>query len=153
MASIDQQLTNRAVEEMGDRPVPDTDIELLVRSGIKLLGQGGLDVIKQALDTSQDPAQVVGQFMAQLIMKMGEEIVGQLQLDPRAFLAKGGFLEEMLDYLEQKLMLPPEFSDQVYGEVVEIVKAVVMQGDEQMAAASPEQQAPQQPGLQGMGGM
>jgi len=150
MPTVDQNLTKRALDQMGDAPVPDDDIELLVRTGIKLLNEGGgLDVIKQALDTSQDPGQVVGQFMAQLIMKMGEDLVEQLQLDPRAFLAKGGFLEELLDYIEQKLGLPSDFSDQVYAECVEMIKAVVNKPEppnEVMGGGQP------QPGLQG-GGM
>ena len=124
--SVDQNVTAKAVDSVSEQPVNDEDIELLVRAGIKLLSGGGIDVIKKAIDSSNDPAQVIGQFMAQLILKMGEDIVEKMQIDPRAFLAKGGFLEELLDHIEQKLSLPSDFSDKVYSETVEVIKAVVM---------------------------
>lgn len=153
MPTVDQNISKRALDQMGDSPVPDEDVELLVRTAIKLLNEGGgVDVIKQALNSSQDPGQVVGQFMGQLIMQMGENMIEQLQIDPRAFLAKGGFLEEILDYLEEQLALPPEFSDQVYSEVVEMIKAVVMKPEppnEVMGGQAPGMGG----GLQGQGGM
>lgn len=134
MTTVQQNMTRQAIENMQDQPVPDEDVEILVRAGIKLLSQGGIQVIAEAINTSSDPAQVIGQFMAQLIMKMGEEMVEQLRIDPRAFLAKGGFLEELLNYIEEQLGLDPSFSDKVYSETAEVVKAALMQ---------PEQQAPQ----------
>lgn len=127
MPTVEQNVTNEALKQVEGQPVPDEDIEILVRAGIKLLSGGGIEVISKAINESQDPAQVIGQFMAQLIMKMGEEFVQQMQLDPRAFLAKGGFLEELLNYIEERLGLPSEFSDQIYGETVEMIKAVVQQ--------------------------
>lgn len=127
MPTVEQNMTNEALKQVEGQPVPDEDIEILVRAGIKLLSGGGIEVISKAINESQDPSQVIGQFMGQLIMKMGEEFVEQMQLDPRAFLAKGGFLEELLDYIEERLSLPSEFSDQIYAETVEMIKAVVQQ--------------------------
>jgi hypothetical protein len=130
MINVQQNMTRRALEGVKDQPVPDDDIEILVRAGIKLLSQGGIKVIADALNSSKDPAQVIGQFMAQLIIKMGEDMVERLRIDPRAFLAKGGFLEELLDYIEEQLGLAPEFSDQIYSETAEVVKAALMQSEQ-----------------------
>lgn len=159
MMSVDQNVTAAAVDKTKDMPVPDDDVEILVRVGIQLLKQGGLDIIKKAINSSSDPAQVIGQFMAQLILKMGEEFVEKMQLDPRAFLAKGGFLEELLDYLEQQLGLPSDFSDKIYSETVEVIKAVVLsrgarpgQGQPQQAEQGPPQPQQGQP-IEQMGGM
>lgn len=125
MPSIDEVKMQKGIEDTKDIPVPAEDVEILVRTAIKLLNDsGGMQVIKEAIDTSQDPGQVVGQFITQLIAKMGEELGQSMNVDPRAFLAKGGFLEEILDYIEQQLGLPEEFSDQVYQEVLEMVKAI-----------------------------
>ncbi len=146
MPSIDEIKTQEMQEAGSDVPVNDDDIELAVRTGIKLMQEGGgVQVIKDALDTSQDPGLVVGQFMAQLIGMLGEQLGSEFDIDPRTFLAKGGFLEHMLDYIEGELGLPKEFSDQVYAECIEVIKG---------AAADPpppnDVMGPQQgPGIQG----
>ena len=145
------------IDQMNDTPVNDTDIEMLVRVAIKLLNElGGIQLMQEALETSGDPVQVVGQFLGQLIVRLGEDVAQKMDLDPRSLFARGGVLEELLDYLEPKLGLPPEFSDEVYNEVVELVKAMAM-GGQQAAPAAPQgapMAPPQGPGIQGMmGGM
>lgn len=104
--------------------VPQNDAELATRMGIKMLAEGGgLELISKAINESQDPAQVVGQFLAQLIGQLAEKLREQVELDPRVFLAKDGFLDAILNYIEQQLGYPQEFSDQIYGEVLEVIKA------------------------------
>lgn len=144
MPTVEQNMTNEALKQVEGQPVEDEDVELLVRAGIKLLSGGGIEVISKAINQSHDPAQVIGQFMAQLIMKMGEEFVEQMQIDPRAFLAKGGFLEELLDYIEERLSLPSDFSDQIYAETVEMIKAVVKQPEPPSQGGQPLEGAPAQ---------
>lgn len=95
--------------------------------GIKLLEAGGLEQIKKALESSQDPAQVIGTFLVQMIGHMGEQLASQFQIDNRVFLAKNGFLDTILDYIEAKLGYPKDFSDQIYGAVLETIKAAAMQ--------------------------
>lgn len=149
MPSIDQVKAQEAAEVVEDVPVSEDDVEILVRVGIQLLNQGGgLEVIKKAIDTSQDPGLVVGQFLAQLIGKMGEELGPKMDLDPRAFLAKGGFLEEILNYIEQQLGLPEEFSDQVYSECVEVIKAAAQDPEppNQVMGGGVDAQRPPAPG-------
>lgn len=135
MATLDQ-LPNQDDEQMEQAPdneqaedadVSSRDVEIAVRLGIKMLNDSGLQVIKDALDKSQDPAQVIGQFLAQLMGKMAEELQAKIGLDPRVFLAKRGFLETILDYIEGKLGYPSDFSDKVYGEVLEVIKAAAQQ--------------------------
>lgn len=148
------------MEENLDQAQPnvnDNDIELLTRVAIKLLNElGGINVLKEAVQTSGDPVQAVGQFLGQLIVRLGEDVAQKMDLDPRALFARGGVLEELLDYLEPKLGLPPEFSDEVYSEVVELVKAMAMNGGQQAGPAAPAPAGPPAggPGIQGMmGGM
>lgn len=112
----------QAAPEEGN--VSSQDVEIAVRLGIKMLNEGnGLKVIADALNKSRDPGQVVGQFLAQLMGKMAEQLQAKLNVDPKVFLAKRGFLEQILDYIEVKLGLPKDFSDQVYSEVLNAVKA------------------------------
>lgn len=111
-------------------PSKDEQVELAVRMTIKLLDQGGgLKVIADALQQSRDPAQVIGQFLAQIVGQLAEKLEKEFDVDPSIFLAKGGWLDNVLDYIEAQLGLPPEFSDQVYGNVLETVKAAAMGGE------------------------
>jgi hypothetical protein len=110
--------------------VSDEDIELAVRMGVQMMNEGqGLKVVKDAINQSQDPGQVIGQFLAQIMAQMAEKLQKEFQIDPKIFLAKGGWLEHMLDYLEKKLGYPSDFSDKVYNEVVEVIKAAAQGPD------------------------
>lgn len=126
MIPLDEQETKQEIRKektTGEEPV-DRDLELVIRMGIKLLTQSkGLEVIKQALGQSKDPAQVIGQFLATMMGKLAEECRDKLDIDPAIFLRGKGFLDAMLNYIEEKLGMPPEFSDQVYAQVLEVVKA------------------------------
>ena len=141
--SLDSNNTeNRQVQ------VPKEDAELATRLGIKMLAEGGgLELISKAINESQDPAQVIGQFLAQMIGQLAEKLRDQVNLDPKVFLAKDGFLDAILNYIEDKLGYPEEFSDQIYGEVLEIIKAAAMSpappndvtGGEPVQAPTPEE--------------
>lgn len=164
--SLEAAQTQEYVEESQGAEVSGEDTEIAVRMSIQMLSEGGLQVIEDALNKSQDPAMVVGQFLAQLMGALGEKLAQEINLDPRIFLAKGGWLDEMLDYIEKKLGYPEEFSDQIYAAVLETVKAAamsppapndVMQGAyEEGEGNLPDQPAqpapPGQPGIPQAGG-
>lgn len=100
------------------------DVELAVRLTIQMLNEGGgLQVIRQAINESQDPAQVIGQLLANIAGKLAEKLRDEYQIDPRIFLAKGGWLEKVLDYIEQKLGYPSDFSNKIYAQTLEVIKA------------------------------
>src|SRR4249919_2466395 len=139
---LEQQ--NEAPEDQGQEQqekVRKEDVEIITRLGIKLLANGGLDQIKAALQQSDDPAQVIGTFIAQMMAKILEQVSSQVDIDPRAFLANGGFLDAILDYIEVKLDYPKEFSDQIYQQVVEVIKAAATSG-QQAGSEQPQQGAP-----------
>lgn len=131
-------------EAVRNVPIDEEQVELVTRLAVKMLKEGGgLDTLKRALDTSQDPAQVTGQFLVQLIAALAEELSKQIDLDPRIFLAQGGFLDHILDYIEQQLSLPAEFSDEVRGECLEMIRALA-QGEKKPGGqqAGPAQGGP-----------
>lgn len=121
----------------------ELDLTLAVKMAKKLINEKGLEVIQSALKESQDAASVIGQFFAQLFAQMHESFPKDLEISPRIYLCKGGVLEQMLDYIEEKLKLPREFSDQVFGAVVETIKGAAQDPPE----GDPAQQGqPPQPG-------
>lgn len=149
MASLDQ---------MGQGPAPqgapnqkgkqasgleELDLEIAVKMGTRLMKEaGGLKAIEQAMSGSGDPVQAISKFLVQLIMQIKEAVSSQgVELSPNIVLAQGGWVEQMLDVIEGELGLPPDFSDQVFGDVVETFKALAQspQGaGQQQAAASPQ---------------
>jgi hypothetical protein len=146
MASLDKK--KEVKSEVGD------DAQLVSMMGMALLDNGGLETIQKALQSSQDPGQVVGQFLAQLIGQMAEFTAATLQIDPAVYTEPNGFLDQILDYIERKLQLPSEFSDQVYGDTLEVIKAAAANPQQAQAPQGAPQQVPAQgPGLDQMGGM
>lgn len=125
-------LDNAAPKPAEQRPTNDAEIASMM--GMAMLDGGGLEVIDKALKSSQDPGQVVGQFLAQMVGQLAEFTQANMGIAPDVYLQPDGFLDQILDYIERKLNLPKEFSDQVYGETLEVIKA---------AAADPQGGAPQ----------
>lgn len=142
MASLDKM--KKAPAEAGPPALGDkdsNDMRNMVMLGVDLMEQGGNDAIEKALTSSQDPTQVVGHVLAQVLMSLAETGGRDLDVDPRIFLAKGGWLEAMLDYIEVRFGLPKEFSDDAWMAVVEIIKAQTQAGAQPQApqvAPAPE---------------
>lgn len=127
------------------------DADKIMQLVMKLLEQGGWDVVEQALN-SQDPAQPIGAFIAQLIMQITEQMANSEQdMDLRAWLMPGGIVEMMLNMFEAEFDLPSEFSDEIFKNVVKNIQSAIQEPQQQ---TQPQQVAPQG-GLQGMarGGM
>lgn len=128
----------------------ELDAQIVVLMGKKMMDEQGLKALEPALK-SADPAQVVGKFLAQMVMKMAESLVPQ-GINPKVFLAKGGFVDQMLDYIETKLGLPKDFSDAIVGEVMETIKAAMQaaQSGSQGPSQAPPQGGPPAPQQGGM---
>lgn len=125
--SLDQVNQAKQAKENKGKKYSATDAEIATRMGIKLLSEGdGLKVIKNAIDQSQQPAQVIGQFLAQMMGQLAEQLQKEANIDPGVFLAKDGFLDAILNYIEKKLGYPSDFSDRIYTEVLEVIKAAAM---------------------------
>lgn len=123
------------------------DLEIAVKLGTKLLKEaGGLKALEKAISDSGDPAQAVSKFLVQLMMQIKEAIDAQgVELSPNIVLGEGGWVNQMLDLIEEELGLPPDFSDEVFNDVMETFKAMSQgnRGAEQAPAG------PQGGGLQG----
>lgn len=157
--SLSQLNMEENVKQSEGVEVNDEDVEIAVRMAVQMLDSGGLKMMSDAIDQSNDPAMVIGQILAQMIGQLAEELNKEYDIDPRIFLAKNGWLDTILDYIEHELNYPENFSDQIYQEVLEIIKAAAStpdapndvtgeQGTEPEQAAMPTQAAqPEQPGM------
>lgn len=136
-ANLKEQAPAQEVDENQLTDEEETDLKIAVNMMEDIIDQGGIEVIDQALDTSSDPGQVIGQFLLQA----GDEIISnmpeQVPLSPRIWLSEGGVLEQVSDYLQEEYDVPREVMDRA-----EIYVASTLQ---QMSGA--EGQAPQ-PGQQ-----
>jgi hypothetical protein len=132
MASIDSAKLDRAVPDpeeeqraMEEIEVDPKLVETLYLLGVDMMKESGvLKKLAPALQKSSDPAQVVGQFLVQLIGQLAEVAAAEYDFDPRAFLARDGWLDLTLEFIEDELALPEEFSDQVKDTVLEMIKAL-----------------------------
>jgi hypothetical protein len=143
MASLDQETPRKeSTKDTGKAVHPDA--KLVSMMGMSMLDKGGLQAIEQALNTSEDPGQVVGQFVAQMAGRLAEYTATEMGINPAVYAQPNGFVDQILNHIERKLKLPKEFSDSVYGEVMEVMKAAAM-SPEQAGAQAPQQGAPQGP--------
>jgi hypothetical protein len=136
MASLDQMAPKKAPKKEEGKDV-HPDAKLVSMMGMAMLDKGGLKTIEQALSTSQDPVQVVAQFVAQMAGRLAEYTASEMGINPGVYAQPNGFIEQILGHIERKLNLPPEFSDQVFGETMEVMKAAAQ------APAPQEGQPPQ----------
>ena len=121
---------------------------------MELVNNGGWEVIEQALD-SQDPAQPLGAFITQLIMQITEQMAkSQQDMDLRAWLMPGGIVEMLLNTMEMEFDLPPEFSEEIFKNIVNNIKSALQEPQQGQQPQGQPVRAPQR-GLQGMarGGM
>lgn len=126
----------------GEGTNPD-HVELVVRLCIKAIQDSDvLDTLEEAVRTSKDLATVFGRFLVQMMGGVLEQIGDRYDMSPNIFLhPRDGVVVVLLDWLEEQLGLPPEFSDQVWPEILEMVKGLA-QGQQSAGA----QQAPQPSG-------
>lgn len=145
--SLDQMQLEKAATEENSQEFRSEDVKVALDIVLQMLDKGGLKVIRDAINKSQDPAMVIGQMLAQIFGTVAEQAEKEYAIPPGVFLAKNGVLDHALNYIEKKLGYPEDFSDQIYAQVMETIKA---------AASSPPapnnvtgEPAPEQPLPQG----
>lgn len=127
MASLDAMQGAQNANNPTKQYSPE-DAELATRMGIQMLKEGGgMQIIADAINQSQDPAEVIGKFLAQMMGQLAEKLHQKAGIDPGVFLAQGGFLDGILNYIEDQLGYPEDFSDKIYDSVLESIKAAAMQ--------------------------
>jgi hypothetical protein len=129
-----------------DEKEVNPDAKLVSMMGLAMLDKGGMKTIEQALASSQDPGQVVAQFVAQMAGRLAEYTATEMGINPGVYAQPHGFVDQVLGHIERKLGLPKEFSDSVYGETMEVMKAAAMSPEQAQQGQQPQQQAAPAPG-------
>lgn len=111
----------------------ETDLEIMVHMAEDMIDEAGSQIIDQALN-SKDPGVIIGQF----IMQLGSQLAEQLPFDvsPRVMLARGGWVEQISDYLQEEYDVPQKIMDRA--------EIFVGSSAQNMAQSSQQQAAPEQ---------
>lgn len=120
-----------APEGMALTDEEETDLKIAVLMTHRLLQDGGFDVIEKAVDSSKDPGQVIGQFLMQLGQQLHESMPDDMKLSPKIMLARGGWLEQISDYIQEE--------EGVKKEVMDKAEIYVASTASQMAQAKQQQ--------------
>lgn len=158
----DPELNEEAIQEI---PVDEEYAEYVYLLGVDLLEEGGgMNTLRKAVEQSADPLLVISQFIVQMVGQLSEVLSEETNFDPRVMLARHGFVDNITDYIVEKLDLGDEAIQMIEQEVLEMIKGLA-QGEGQPdpnAEMPPPAGAgldgggmppPQQPGLDAMGGM
>ena len=130
----------------------EQDLQIAVDMGMEMIDDGGFDMIQQAIDQSNDPGQVIGQFLLQLGSEIMSKMPEGLELSPRILLAHDGWVEQISDYLQDQYGV----SEDIMNRAESYVGAAAMQmaqGGAQQAPGGPPPQAPAQGLAAAAGGM
>jgi hypothetical protein len=136
------------LEEMNEEE--EIDLQTAVLMAERMLQEEGFDVIEQAIETSSDPAQVIGQFLLQMIMQMDEAAPNDSKFSRRIWLAKGGWLEQVMDIIIDEFQLDYAIADKAEVYVAqtasEMAKAGLARGQQaQQQGVAPGQATPTLP--------
>lgn len=143
------QPPQEAQQAQGAQPLTEDeeqDLRIGIMMGEDLLEQGGYDAIKAALG-SKDPAQAIGQFFVMLIQKLDSELPEDVKLSKRIYLAKGGWLEEMMDLIIDELGVDPKVTDRAEIYVADAFSQMARRNAGQQQAPAPAAPAPAPGGM------
>lgn len=125
----------------------EQDLEIALLMGERLLEDGGYDVLQKAVDTSSDPSQVIGQFFIQVIQKLSDDFPEDMKLSPRIYLAKGGWLEQMMDKVIDELGLDFKVADKAEIYVAQMAQELGKANQQKQQAAQEAPPAMPAPGV------
>lgn len=108
--ALDKKIAEEASKETPAND-QDTDLKIAVLLGMRLLDDGGFDVIDKAVDSSKDPGQVIGQFLMQMGQQMYESMPDDLKFSPEIMLEDNGWLEQISDYIQVELGVDKKVMD------------------------------------------
>jgi len=116
----------------------EADLRIAVNMAKTLIDEGGIEVIDSA-EESSDPAQVIGQFLFQMVSQMGENLPADVELSPRIFFAEGGWIEQISDYIQEQYGVDKKVMDK--AEIYIGTAAEEMAKGQQAGAQQPQQAA------------
>ena len=141
MALEDRLQEQQSPQEMTEDQ--EQDLSIAVNICKNLIDDGGIEVIEQALQTP-DPGQVIGQFLMQMVAQMTENLPNGVEIDPAIYLAVGGWVEQISDYLQEEYDVPKQVMDRaeifIGTAANEMAAGAQAQQQQQAAPPMPQQQ-------------
>ena len=123
----------------------EIDLQTAVLLAERLFEEGGYDVIEQAIETSSDPAQVIGQFLIQMIKQMDESAPNDSKFSKRIYLAKGGWIEQVMDLIIDEFQLDYAVADKAEVYIAETIQQMAKGGNTAAPAPQPGEAPPALP--------
>ena len=151
--ALEEQMA-QAQAQSAEQPAPqleslneeeEIDLQTAVLLAERLFEEGGFDVIEQAIETSSDPAQVIGQFLIQMIKQMDEAAPNESKFSKRIYLAKGGWVEQVMDFIIDEFQLDYAVADKAEVYVAETIQQMAKAGNTAGAAPQPGEAPPAMP--------
>lgn len=124
----------------------EQDLKIAVLLAENAIDDGGIDVIRQAIEESNDPGQVVGQFLMQLGSQLVESMPEGMELSKKVFLAQGGWVEQISDFLQEEYKIKRDVMDRAEIYVASSAQQMAQGAQQSGEAAVPGQPAPPMPG-------
>jgi hypothetical protein len=118
----------------------ELDLKIGVLMAEHMLMGGGMDAIETAVNSSSDPGQAVGQFLLQMGQQLMESMPDDMKLSPKILLCKGGWLEQVSDFIQEE--------GGVKKSIMDKAEIYVAHTAQQMAAAKQQQGGGQVDGVQ-----
>ena len=134
--ALEEQMA-QAQAQSAEQPAPqleslneeeEIDLQTAVLLAERLFEEGGYDVIEQAIETSSDPAQVIGQFLIQMIKQMDESAPNDSKFSKRIYLAKGGWIEQVMDLIIDEFQLDYAVADKAEVYIAETIQQMAKAG-------------------------
>lgn len=132
--ALEDELMDDEEETLGEEE--EKDLDIMVSMAENMIDESGSDIIQQALN-SKDPGVILGQFLMQLGSQLAERL--PFDVSPRIMLARGGWLEQVSDYLQDEYDVPQKIMDR--AEIFVASSAQQMSQSQQQAPQQPPQQA------------
>lgn len=138
MANEDKEnQTSGGLENLSDEEEADLNIAVMLSQ--KLIDEGGIGVIQEAVKGSKDPGQVIGQFLMQMVSQMNEQLPKEMALSPRIYFAEGGWIEQISDYLQDEYDIEQKVMDRaemyIGGAAQQMAQGQAGQAAQQQASA------------------
>jgi hypothetical protein len=115
----------------------EKDLSIAVLFAKKLIDEAGHEIIQQAVDGSNDPGQVIGQFLMQMVSQLNEQLPEDLQLSKRIYFAEGGWIEQVSDYIQEEYDVSKKIMDRAEMYIGGAAQKMAQGGAQQATAGAP----------------
>jgi len=126
----------------------DDDVRIIVALAENMIDDKGKDIIASALN-SKDPGQVIGAFLIQLANFITQNLPEGVTVSPRIWLARGGVLEQVSDYIQENIKVDKAIMDRAEEFVAATLQQQANQQQQQQPPAQPDASQGMPPAQQG----